>query len=36
MQHNDFVNGLLDFMQHSPTPFHAVQNMVERLEKAGF
>jgi len=36
MQNNDFVQGLLDFIQHSPTPFHAVQNMVELLEKAGF
>ncbi len=36
MQNEDFVNGLLNFIQSSPTPFHAVQNMVEILENAGF
>ncbi|MDQ6997691.1 MAG: M18 family aminopeptidase [Mariprofundus sp.] len=36
MQNNDFVNGLLDFVKRSPTPFHAVQNMVAKLEAAGF
>ncbi|MDQ6962262.1 MAG: M18 family aminopeptidase [Mariprofundaceae bacterium] len=36
MQNNDFVNGLLDFLKRSPTPFHAVQSMVEILEDAGF
>jgi len=36
MQQNDFVNGLLDFIKASPTPFHVVQNMVVILESAGF
>jgi len=36
MKDNDFVCGLLDFIQQSPTPFHAVQNMVAALEGAGF
>jgi len=36
MQNDDFVNGLLDFIKRSPTPFHAVQVMVEILEYAGF
>jgi len=36
MQNADFLNGLLDFIQKSPTPFHAVQTMVDILEGAGF
>ncbi|PJA31303.1 MAG: M18 family aminopeptidase [Zetaproteobacteria bacterium CG_4_9_14_3_um_filter_53_7] len=36
MQNEEFVNGLLDFIKRSPTPFHAVQTMVEKLEAAGF
>jgi len=36
MQNNDFVNGLLEFIQRSPTPFHAVETMVEMLQSAGF
>jgi len=36
MNNDDFVRGLLDFIQHSPTPFHAVQCMVEMLESNGF
>jgi len=36
MQNEDVVNGLLDFVKRSPTPFHAVQVMVEKLELAGF
>jgi len=36
MQNEDVVNGLLDFVTRSPTPFHAVQAMVEKLEDAGF
>jgi len=36
MKHDDFVKGLLKFIQNSPTPFHAVQSMVEILEQAGF
>src|SRR5690554_7541411 len=27
---------LLDFLQHSPTPWHAVARMAERLESAGY
>ncbi len=36
MQDNVFVNGLLAFLQCSPTPFHAVQTMVRQLEAEGF
>ena len=36
MQDVEFVNGLLDFIKKSPTPFHAVNTMSEMLEKAGF
>lgn len=31
-----FRQGLLDFIQRSPTPFHAVRAMSARLEEAGF
>ncbi|MCG6938825.1 MAG: M18 family aminopeptidase [Gammaproteobacteria bacterium] len=36
MQDVEFVNGLLDFINNSPTPFHAVKNMSQILELAGF
>ena len=36
MQNDKFTIGLLDFIQKSPTPFHAVQNMSEILESHGF
>ncbi len=36
MQDEDFVNGLIDFIKSSPTPFHAVQTMAEMLDKNGF
>ena len=36
MKDKDFVSGLLGFIKQSPTPFHAVQNMVAVLEDAGF
>jgi len=36
MQDVEFVNGLLDFIRNSPTPFHAVKTMAEILEKNGF
>jgi aspartyl aminopeptidase len=32
----DFNQGLLTFLQQSPTPFHAVQTMQAHLEDAGF
>ncbi len=32
----DFNQGLLQFLQRSPTPFHAVSNLSEMLEHAGF
>ncbi|ART80879.1 M18 family aminopeptidase [Oceanisphaera avium] len=31
-----FNQGLLDFLQHSPSPGHAVASMVKELEAAGF
>ena len=36
MQDVEFVNGLLDFITRSPTPFHAVQVMAELLDENGF
>jgi len=36
MNNEDFIAGLLDFIRSSPTPFHAVQNMVGMLETVGF
>lgn len=32
----EFNQGLLSFIDHSPTPFHAVATMVEQLESQGF
>ncbi|MDQ6972937.1 MAG: M18 family aminopeptidase [Mariprofundaceae bacterium] len=36
MNEDTLVNGLLDFVKRSPTPFHAVENMVGMLQEAGF
>lgn len=36
MNETEFNAGLLDFIRQSPTPFHAVDNMVEALRAAGF
>jgi aspartyl aminopeptidase len=36
MQDVEFVNGLIDFIKKSPTPFHAVETMVQTLEGHGF
>ena len=36
MQDVEFVNGLIDFIKNSPTPFHAVELMAEILERHGF
>jgi len=36
MQDEVFVNGLLDFIRRSPTPFHAVRSMTTILEENGF
>lgn len=36
MQDSEYVDGLLSFIQSSPTPFHAVEQMVQELEAAGF
>jgi len=36
MKTTELSAGLLEFIQQSPTPFHAVKTMVGMLEKAGF
>ena len=36
MQLTDFNQGLMSFIQRSPTPFHAVLNMAAELKSAGF
>jgi len=36
MQDIAFVNGLLDFIKNSPTPFHAVKTMSAILEENGY
>lgn len=32
----DYINDMLNFIEDSPSPFHAVANISDRLEKAGF
>lgn len=36
MQVEEFINDLLDFIQRSPTPFHAAENIAKKLENAGY
>lgn len=36
MEHADFNQNLLDFLNESPTPWHAVQAMTRQLDAAGF
>lgn len=36
MPHDPTLERLLEFLQRSPTPWHAVANMTRRLERAGF
>ncbi len=36
MNMHDQIKDLLDFLDKSPTPFHAVENITRRLESAGF
>ena len=36
MQDVEFVDGLLDFIQRSPTPFHACDNIAATLRENGF
>lgn len=36
MQDIAFVNGLIDFIKNSPTPFHAVQMMADILDQNGY
>jgi len=36
MQDVEFINGLLDFINTSPTPFHAVKTMTGILQRSGF
>ena len=35
MQDTEFNKGLLEFLEASPTPFHAVDTMMRRLECYG-
>ena len=36
MEETSFIDGLLEFLKQSPTPFHAVDNTHEILKAAGF
>ncbi|WP_321778141.1 hypothetical protein [Sulfurimonas sp.] len=36
MNKEDFNEGLLGFLDASPTPFHATKNMSQMFENAGF
>jgi len=36
MEETNFIDGLLEFLKQSPTPFHAVDNIHEILNAAGF
>ncbi|MDC0663525.1 M18 family aminopeptidase [Marinobacter sp. SS21] len=36
MEHQDFNQNLLTFLERSPTPWHAVARMAEQLDQAGF
>jgi len=36
MEESNFIEGLLDFIKNSPTPFHAVDHIHETLHTAGF
>lgn len=36
MKNGDLVGTLLDFLDRSPTPFHATRNMAAELDRAGF
>lgn len=36
MEHIDFNNDLLSFLNQSPTPWHAVATMKKQLDSAGF
>ena len=36
MEHTEFNNDLIEFLNASPTPWHAVNTMKTRLDAAGF
>ena len=36
MSKQDLNKGMMNYIQASPTPFHAVSSMVSQLEAAGF
>ena len=36
MNDNEFNQGLMDFIESSPTPFHAVETMIARMECMGY
>jgi len=36
MNDNEFNQGLMEFIELSPTPFHAVETMVSRMECMGY
>ncbi len=36
MSQQAYLNGLMDFITHSPTPFHAVASIISKLSAAGY
>ena len=36
MDHNVEIKGLFEFLKNSPTAFHAVDSLCERLKEQGF
>ena len=36
MDESNFVDGLIDYLKQSPTPFHAVDHIDDLLKEAGF
>ena len=36
MEQTEFNRDLFDFLKNSPTPYHAVEQVAQRLDAAGF